>query len=124
MVLFYFFSEPNAGIISFIQACLSLGAAAQVVNVATLDHKQSYKYMSSDEEGADGFISHPYSWESETWNVKDSLDKKYLETCPAMSRRLVQKRTKGSEKEQPMLEHGEEISWVFKYKIGACKGFG
>ena len=80
-----------------------------------LDHKQCYKYMSCDEEGADGFISHPYSWESETWqNVEDSLDKKYLETCPARSRRLVQKRTKGSEKEQPMPEHGEEFSWVFK----------
>ena len=64
---FYFFCEPNAGIISFIQACLSLGAAAQVVNVATLDHKQSYKYMSSDE---DLFLTHTPG------NVKDSLDRK------------------------------------------------
>lgn len=71
--------------------------------------------MSSDEEGADGFISHPYSWESDTWkNVKDSLDKKYLGTCPPRSRRLVQKRTKGSAKEQPTPEFEEEFSWVFK----------
>lgn len=71
--------------------------------------------MSSDEEGADGFISHPYSWESDTWkNVKDSLDKKYLETCPPRSRRLVQKRTKGSAKEQPTPEFEEEFSSVFK----------
>ncbi|XP_062621848.1 uncharacterized protein LOC134283417 [Saccostrea cucullata] len=80
-----------------------------------LSHKQSYKYMSSDEEAADGFISHPYSWESETWkHVKDSLDKKYLETCPPRSKRLVQKRTAGSTKEQEAPEHDEEFNWVFK----------
>jgi hypothetical protein len=42
---------------------------------------EAHKYMSSDEEVDNGFLSHPYSWESEEWRkIKDSLDKKFLET--------------------------------------------
>lgn len=66
-----------------------------------LESKGAKKLMSSDEEGNDGFISHPYSWESDTWRqIKDSLDAKYIEICPPRSRRLLQKRTRGSVKEQ------------------------
>lgn len=80
-----------------------------------LNTKQAYKYMSSDEEGVDGFLSHPYSWESDTWkHVKESLDAKYLETCPPRSRRLLQKRTTGTTKEQPTPDLDEEFSWIFK----------
>lgn len=80
-----------------------------------LNTKHAYKYMSSDEEGADGFLSHPYSWESDTWkHVKESLDAKYLETCPPRSRRLLQKRTTGTTKEQPTPDLDEEFSWMFK----------
>uniref|UniRef100_K1QCS3 Uncharacterized protein n=1 Tax=Magallana gigas TaxID=29159 RepID=K1QCS3_MAGGI len=32
-----------------------------------LNTKQAYTYISSDEEGVDGFLSHSYSWESDTW---------------------------------------------------------
>ena len=40
-----------------------------------LKDKMAYKYMSSDEEGDDGFVSHPFSWESEEWKkIKASLD--------------------------------------------------
>lgn len=61
-----------------------------------LESKGAKKLMSSDEEGNDGFISHPYSWESDTWRqIKDSLDAKYIEICPPRSRRLLQKRTRG-----------------------------
>lgn len=71
--------------------------------------------MSSDEEGVDGFLSHPYSRESDTWkHVKESLDAKYLETCPPRSRRLLQKRTTGTTKEQPTPDLDEEFSWIFK----------
>lgn len=56
----------------------------------------AHKYMSSDEEGDDGFVSHPYSWESEELQkVKGSLDKKYLETCPPRSKRLLSKKVAG-----------------------------
>lgn len=33
---------------------------------SVLELKGAKKLMSSDEEGNDGFISHPYSWESDT----------------------------------------------------------
>lgn len=32
-----------------------------------LNTKQAYTYISSDEEGVDGFLSHSYSWEGDTW---------------------------------------------------------
>lgn len=85
-----------------------------------LESKGAKKLMSSDEEGNDGFISHPYSWESDTWRqIKDSLDAKYIdakyiEICPPRSRRLLQKRTRGSVKEQEKPNLGEEFSWVMK----------
>ncbi|XP_052695529.1 uncharacterized protein LOC128173895, partial [Crassostrea angulata] len=66
-----------------------------------LSSKSAHKYMSSDKEGDDGFISHPFSWESESFrSVKDSLDKKFLETCPVRSKRLLSKRTRGSLKDE------------------------
>lgn len=80
-----------------------------------LESKGAKKLMSSDEEGNDGFISHPYSLESDTWRqIKDSLDAKYIEICPPRSRRLLQKRTRGSVKEQEKPNLGEEVSWVMK----------
>lgn len=80
-----------------------------------LESKGAKKLMSSDEEGNDGFISHPYSLESDTWRqIKDSLDAKYIEICPPRSRRLLQKRTRGSVKEQEKPNLGEEFSWVMK----------
>ncbi|XP_062618160.1 putative autophagy-related protein 11 [Saccostrea cucullata] len=79
-----------------------------------LKSKMSHKLMSSDEEGDDGFITHPYSWESETWrNIKSSLDKTYLKNCPPRSARLLQKRTKGSIKEQDKPDVDEEFNWIF-----------
>lgn len=81
-----------------------------------LESKGAKKLMSSDEEGNDGFISHPYSLESDTWRqIKDSLDAKYIEICPPRSRRLLQKRTRGSVKEQEKPNLGEEFSWVMKW---------
>lgn len=48
--------------------------------LGVLKSKDSHKLMSSDEEADEGFISHPYSWESDAWrNIKQSLDKKYQE---------------------------------------------
>ncbi|XP_061190000.1 uncharacterized protein LOC133197827 [Saccostrea echinata] len=73
----------------------------------------AYKYMSSDEEGDDGFVSHSYSWESEELQkIKDSLDKKYLDTCPPRSKRLLSKRSRGSIRQQdpPKLASGHD--WV------------
>uniref|UniRef100_A0A8W8P1C5 Uncharacterized protein n=1 Tax=Magallana gigas TaxID=29159 RepID=A0A8W8P1C5_MAGGI len=79
-----------------------------------LKSKSAHNLMSSDEEADEGFISHPYSWESDTWRtVKESLDKKYLEVCPSRSRRLLQKRTRGSIKEQQRPDIEEEFSWIF-----------
>ena len=69
--------------------------------------------MSSDEEVDDGFLSHPYSWESEEWRrIKDSLDKKFLETCPPRSKRLLAKRTRGSVREQEPPKVDITHSWV------------
>lgn len=60
--------------------------------------------MSSDEEADEGFLMHPYAWESDAFkNIKDSLDsldKTYLDICPARSKRLLQKRTRDSVKQQ------------------------
>lgn len=79
-----------------------------------LKSKSAHNLMSSDEEADEGFISHAYSWESDTWRtVKESLDKKYLEVCPSRSRRLLQKRTRGSIKEQQRPDIEEEFSWIF-----------
>ena len=70
--------------------------------------------MSSDEEGDDGFVSHPYSWESEEWKkIKASLDKKYIETCPTRSRRLLTKRTVGATK-QAEAPTDTAFPWIFK----------
>uniref|UniRef100_K1PKL0 Uncharacterized protein n=1 Tax=Magallana gigas TaxID=29159 RepID=K1PKL0_MAGGI len=61
-----------------------------------LQFPEAHKYMSSDEEVDNGFLSHPYSWESKEWRIiTDSLDKKFLETCPPRSKQLLAKRTRG-----------------------------
>lgn len=74
---------------------------------------EAHKYMSSDEEVDNGFLSHPYSWESEDWRkIKDSLDKKFLETCPPRSKRLLAKRTRGSVKNQEPPNVDPTHSWV------------
>lgn len=66
--------------------------------------KLVYKYMSSDEEGDDGFIFYFFFWESESfWSVKDSLDKKFLEICLVRSKRLFFKRICGSFKDEEFL---------------------
>lgn len=78
-----------------------------------LSSKSAHKYMSSDEEGDDGFISHPFSWESESFrSVKDSLDKKFLETCPVRSKRLLSKRTRGSLKDEEPPTLPEQFMWI------------
>lgn len=78
-----------------------------------LSSKSAHKYMSSDEEGDDGFISHPFSWESESFrSVKDSLDKMFLETCPVRSKRLLSKRTRGSLKEEEPPTLPEQFMWI------------
>uniref|UniRef100_A0A8W8NU80 Uncharacterized protein n=1 Tax=Magallana gigas TaxID=29159 RepID=A0A8W8NU80_MAGGI len=82
--------------------------------LGVLKSKDSHKLMSSDEEADEGFISHPYSWESDAWrNIKQSLDKKYQETCSSRSRRLLQKRQIGSVREQEKPKLKEEFSWMF-----------
>lgn len=69
--------------------------------------------MSSDEEADEWFISHPCSWESDAWRtIKDSLDKKFLEICPSRSKRLLQKRTGGSLKEQEKPDIEEQFNWI------------
>nr|XP_022291795.1 uncharacterized protein LOC111103079 isoform X1 [Crassostrea virginica] len=84
---------------------------AKVSNFLKL--QEAHKYMSSDEEVDDGFLSHPYSWESEEWRrIKDSLDKKFLETCPPRSKRLLAKRTRGSVREQEPPKVDITHSWV------------
>lgn len=76
--------------------------------------KSAHNLMSSDEEADEWFISHPYSWESDAWRtIKDSLDKKFLEICPSRSRRLLQKRTGGSLKEQEKPDIEEQFNWIF-----------
>uniref|UniRef100_K1RG20 Uncharacterized protein n=1 Tax=Magallana gigas TaxID=29159 RepID=K1RG20_MAGGI len=66
-----------------------------------LQFPEAHKYMSSDEEVDNGFLSHPYSWGSKEWRIiTESLDKKFLETCPPRSKRLLAKRTRGSVKNQ------------------------
>lgn len=78
-----------------------------------LSSKSAHKYMSSDEERDDGFISHPFLWESESFrSVKDSLDKKFLETCPVRSKRLLFKRTRGSLKEEEPPTLPEQFMWI------------
>lgn len=78
-----------------------------------LQLREAHKYMSSDEEVDNGFLSHPYSWESEEWRkIKESLDKKFLETCPPRSKRLLAKRTKGSVKNQEPPNVDPTHSWV------------
>ncbi|CAC5426197.1 unnamed protein product [Mytilus coruscus] len=62
------------------------------------------KYMSSEEECADGFVTHQPSWQSEKFaEYKRKLDSKFLDICSTKSRRLLSKRTIGSasEKETP-----------------------
>lgn len=46
--------------------------------------------MSSDEELEDGFITHPRSWQRETFaKLKSKLDTVYLATCSNKSRRAT-----------------------------------
>ena len=66
-----------------------------------LKNKEYLKYVSRDEELEDSFVSHPFSWESdELSKIKSSLYKKYLETCPSRSRRLLVTRTRGEPREE------------------------
>lgn len=37
--------------------------------LGVLKSKDSHKLMSSDEEADEGFISHPFSWESNAWRT-------------------------------------------------------
>lgn len=77
--------------------------------------KGAYKIMSSDEEADEGFLTHPYSWESDSFKkIKESLDKTYLDICPARSKRLLQKRIRGSVKEQDIPKVSSEFSWIFQ----------
>jgi hypothetical protein len=64
------------------------------------------KYMSSDEECQNGFITHQPSWQSEKFKTyKRKLDSKFMDTCSVKSRRLLTKRTIGCDaiKEAPNL---------------------
>ena len=66
------------------------------------------KYMSSDEECQDGFITHQPSWQSEKFKTyKRKLDSKFMDTCSVKSRRLLTKRTIGCDaiKEAPNLQN-------------------
>ena len=74
------------------------------------------KYMSSDEECQDGFITHQPSWQSEKFKTyKRKLDSKFMDTCSVKSRRLLTKRTIGCDatKEAPNLQN-ETLSWILK----------
>ncbi|XP_062600608.1 uncharacterized protein LOC134262250 [Saccostrea cucullata] len=73
------------------------------------------EYTSSDEECEEGFVTHPPSWQSDTFaKVKSTLDKVYLETCSVKSKRLLQKRRIGGShvKEPPTIP--EECLWMLK----------
>ncbi|CAG2246316.1 uncharacterized protein [Mytilus edulis] len=88
-------------------------SAAKKANIrACLENK----YMSSDEECADGFITHQPSWQSKRFaEYKRKLDSKFLDICSTKSRRLLSKRTIGSvsEKENPDIKD-ETLLWVIK----------
>ena len=76
-----------------------------------LKNKDFLKYVSSDEELEDSFVSHLFSWESdELSKIKSSLDKKYSETCPLRSRRLLVTRTRG----EPFPNADPSLSGILK----------
>ena len=80
-----------------------------------LKNKEYLKYVSSDEELEDSFVSHPFSWESdELSKIKSSLDKKYLETCPSRSRRHLVTRTRGEPWEETFPKVDPSLSWILK----------
>lgn len=72
-------------------------------------------FRSSDEECDDGFITHPPSWQSDTFaRLKTKLDTVYLEKCSKKSKRLLQKRTVGSANVKALPNYPEECSWMIK----------
>ncbi|KAK3107160.1 hypothetical protein FSP39_008342, partial [Pinctada imbricata] len=80
-----------------------------------LKNKNIVKYTSSDEEADDGFLSHPFSWESdELKKIKEALDKKYLQICPARSKRMLLRRTKGSVRDREAPEVEDDLRWILK----------
>lgn len=82
---------------------------AQIKKIIKVD------FMSSDEECDDGFITHPPSWQNDTFaRLKTKLDTVYLEICSKKSKRLLQKRTVGSANVKALPNYPEECSWVIK----------
>uniref|UniRef100_A0A8W8MPL1 Uncharacterized protein n=1 Tax=Magallana gigas TaxID=29159 RepID=A0A8W8MPL1_MAGGI len=74
-----------------------------------------FDFMSSDEECDDGFITHPPSWQNDTFaRLKTKLDTVYLEICSKKSKRLLQKRTVGSANVKALPNYPEECSWMIK----------
>ncbi|KAL3855329.1 hypothetical protein ACJMK2_014545 [Sinanodonta woodiana] len=73
-------------------------------------------YMSSDEEGADGgLVSHPPSWESDTFQkVKEILDSKYLDICSTRSKRILLKRSRGVKKNKDTSDVPEDSKWIIQ----------
>ncbi len=65
-------------------------------------------YISTDEEDDGDFIAHQPSWQSEKFeSSKNKLDLRYLTICSKASKRLLQKRTIGT-------ESNKDVQWIIK----------
>lgn len=110
---FFFISESKEEICS-LGGASSKGwkneeTRAQIKKILKVD------FMSSDEECDDGFITHPPSWQNDTFaRLKTKLDTVYLEICSKKSKRLLQKRTVGSANVKALPNYPEECSWMIK----------
>ena len=69
-------------------------------------------YISTDEEDEGGFITHQPSWQSEKFkSFKNKLDLRYLTICSKASKRLLPKRTIGTESNKDV---EEDVQWIIK----------
>ncbi|CAC5360947.1 unnamed protein product [Mytilus coruscus] len=72
-------------------------------------------YMSSDEEGQEGFITHQPSWQSPKFKeYKAKLDGAYLDICSTKSRRLLQSRVIGDMNNKETPDVGDNLTWIIK----------
>ncbi|XP_063444096.1 uncharacterized protein LOC134724780 [Mytilus trossulus] len=72
-------------------------------------------YMSSDEEGQEGFITHQPSWQSSKFKeYKAKLDGAYLDICSTKSRRLLQSRVIGDVNIKDTPDVGVTLKWMIK----------
>ncbi|XP_052086562.1 uncharacterized protein LOC127723886 [Mytilus californianus] len=72
-------------------------------------------YMSSDEEGQEGFITHQPSWQSPKFKeYKAKLDGAYLDICSTKSRRLLQTRVIGDMNNKETPDVGDNLKWMIK----------